>query len=96
MVNNVSNHGGRNMHDFNPLQEDFSSLSDEQISTRIKSLTKKAAVARRGRNPNLLAQLQNALLAYQNAIRQRRLEEWHKNNKKARGEPDIGDLINIE
>ena len=49
-----------------------------------------------GRNPDMLAQLQQALLTYQNAVRERRLEEWHKRNKKLRNEPDHGDLINIE
>jgi hypothetical protein len=44
----------------------------------------------------MLQDLQHALGTYQNAIRQRRLEEWHKNYKKARGEPDLGDLINFE
>ena len=82
---------------FHPLQEDIANLSDEDISKRIKELTKKVNTARRfGRNPQLLADLQMALRTYQNAIRERRIEEWHKNNKKIRGEPDIGDLINIE
>jgi hypothetical protein len=49
-----------------------------------------------GRNPEMLAQLQHALLTYQNAIRERRIEAWHKNNKKLRNEPDLGDLVNIE
>jgi hypothetical protein len=44
----------------------------------------------------MLAQLTNALNAYRMAIRDRRIEEWHKNNKKIRGEPDLGDLVNIE
>ena len=44
----------------------------------------------------MLGQLQHALMTYQNAIRQKRIEEWHKNNKKLRGEPDTGDLINID
>jgi hypothetical protein len=35
-------------------------------------------------------------MTYQNAVRERRLEEWHKNNKKMRNEPDLGDLVNIE
>ena len=81
---------------FHPLQEEINNLSDEDISKRIKDLTRKVAVARRGRNPDMLAQLQKALFTYQDAIRQRRLEQWHKDYKKARGEPDIGDLINIE
>ncbi len=81
---------------FHPLQEDINSLSDEDISKRIKELTKKVIVARRGRNPEILADLQKALATYQNAIRQRRLEQWHKNIKTARGEPDLGDLINLE
>ena len=81
---------------FNPLQEEIGNLSDEDISKRIKELSRKVAIARRGRNPETLQKLQQALLTYQEAIRQRRLEEWHKNYKKARGEPDIGDLINME
>jgi len=81
---------------FHPLQEEIGNLSDEDISKRIKELSRKVAIARRGRNPELLANLQHALATYQDAIRQRRLEQWHKDFKKARGEPDLGDLINIE
>ena len=81
---------------FHPLQEEIGNLSEEDISKRIKELSRKVAIARRGRNPELLANLQHALATYQDAIRQRRLEQWHKDYKKARGEPDLGDLINIE
>ena len=81
---------------FHPLQEEITNLSDEDISKRIKELSRKVAIARRGRNPDMLQKLQHALLTYQDAIRQRRLEQWHKDYKKARGEPDLGDLINIE
>ena len=81
---------------FHPLQEEIGNLSDEDISKRIKELSRKVAIARRGRNPEMLQKLQHALLTYQDAIRQRRLEKWHKDFKKARGEPDLGDLINIE
>lgn len=81
---------------FHPLQEEIGNLSDEDISKRIKDLTRKVAVARRGRNPDMLAQLTKALMSYQDAIRQRRLEQWHKDVKKARNEPDLGDLINID
>ena len=81
---------------FHPLQEEIGNLSDEDISKRIKDLSRKVAVARRGRNPDMLAQLTKALMTYQDAIRQRRLEQWHKDIKKARNEPDHGDLINID
>ena len=82
---------------FHPLQEEIGNMSEEDISKRIKDLSRKVGTARRfGRNPEVLAQLQQALMTYQNAIRERRLEEWHKNNKKARGEPDLGDLVNID
>ena len=81
---------------FHPLQEEIANLSEEDISKRIKELSRKVAIARRGRNPEMLQKLQHALLTYQDAIRQRRLEQWHKDFKKARGEPDLGDLINIE
>ena len=81
---------------FHPLQEEINNLSDEDISKRIKDLTRKVAVARRGRNPDMLAQLQKALFTYQDAIRQRTLEQRHKDIKKARNEPDLGDLINID
>ena len=81
---------------FHPLQEEISQLSDEEISKRIKDLSRKLGVARRTGKRELLVQVQNALQSYQMAIRERRLEEWHKNNKKARGEPDLGELINIE
>ena len=81
---------------FHPLQEEIGNLSDEDISKRIKDITRKVSIAKRGRNPELLANLQNALATYQNAIRLRRVESWHENRKKLRNEPDLGDLINIE
>ena len=81
---------------FHPLQEEIGNLSDEDISKRIKELSRKVAIARRGRNPEMLEKLQHALATYQDAIRQRRLEQWHKDYKKARGEPDLGALVNIE
>ena len=82
---------------FHPLQEEIGNMSDEDISKRIKELSRKVASARRfGRNPEMLGQLQNPLNTYRNAIRERRIESWHKNNKKLRNEPDIGDLINID
>tara|TARA_B110000858_G_scaffold368_1_gene487 strand:+ start:616 stop:867 length:252 start_codon:yes stop_codon:yes gene_type:complete len=81
---------------FHPLQEEIGNMSEEDISKRIKELTRKVAIARRGRNPELLFNLQQALRTYQDAVRQKRIEEWHKNNKKARGEPDLGDLVNID
>jgi DNA-binding Lrp family transcriptional regulator len=81
---------------FHPLQEEIGNMSEEEISNRIKELSRKVAIARRGRNPEMLANLQMALKTYQDAIRQRRIEEWYKNNKKLRNEPDIGDLINID
>ena len=81
---------------FHPLQEEIANMSDEDISKRIKELSRKVNIARRGRNPEILARLQQALATYQDAIKQRRLEEWHNNYKKARNEPDLGDLINIE
>tara|TARA_B100001989_G_scaffold248849_1_gene223099 strand:- start:192 stop:443 length:252 start_codon:yes stop_codon:yes gene_type:complete len=81
---------------FHPLQEEIGNMSDEDISKRIKELSRKVNIARRGRNPELLQNLQLALSTYQDAIRQRRIESWHKNNKKIRGEPDLGDLINME
>ena len=81
---------------FHPLQEEIGNMSDEEISKRIKELSRKVAIARRGRNPELLLNLQQALNSYRDAIRQRRIEEWHKNNKKLRNEPDLGDLVNID
>ena len=81
---------------FHPLQEEIGNLSDEDISKRIKDLSRKVTIARRGRNPEMLMNLQNVLMTYQDAIRQRRVESWHANRKKLRNEPDLGDLINIE
>ena len=81
---------------FHPLQEEIGNLSEEDISKRIKELSRKVAIARRGRNPELLQNLQMALRTYQDAVRQKRIEEWHKNNKKLRNEPDLGDLVNID
>ena len=56
---------------FHPLQEEINNMSEEDISKRIKDLSRKVAIARRGRNPDLLQKLQHALMTYQDAIRQR-------------------------
>lgn len=72
-------------------------MPEADISKRIRELTKKLATAKRWlRNPEMIAQLQNALLSYQDEMRRRRLKNWQDEHKKARGEPDMGDLINIE
>ena len=44
---------------FHPLQEEIGNLSDEEISKRIKELSRKVAIARRGRNPEMLMNLQS-------------------------------------
>ena len=80
-----------------PLQEEIGNMPEAEISKRIRELTKKLATAKRWlRNPEMIAQLQNALLSYQDEMRRRRLKNWQDEYKKARGEPDMGDLINIE
>lgn len=82
---------------FHPLQEEIGNLSEEEISKRVQELTKKIASARRfSRNPDLVSQLQMALNSYQTELRNRRLKNWVDNFKKARGEPDLGELINVE
>ena len=50
---------------FHPLQEEIGNLSEEDISKRIKDISRKVAIARRGRNPDMLAKLQHALQTYQ-------------------------------
>ena len=82
---------------FHPLQEEIGNLPEEEISKRIRELTKKLTTARRWlRNPEMIAQLQNALVSYQDEQRRRRLKNWQDEYKKARNEPDMGELINIE
>jgi hypothetical protein len=82
---------------FHPLQEELGNLSDEDISKRIRELTKKKTSAVRfSRNPDLVAQINNALESYRTELRQRRLKNWQDNFKKAKGEPDLGELVNIE
>ena len=69
---------------FHPLQEEIGNMPEEALGKRMI------------RNPEMLAQLQNALFAYQDEMRRRRLKNWQDEYKKTRGEPDMGDLINIE
>lgn len=82
---------------FHPLQEELGNLSEEEISKRIRELTrKKTSHVRFGRNLELLNQISNALASYQTELRNRRIKNWQDNIKKAKGEPDLGELINIE
>jgi hypothetical protein len=82
---------------FHPLQEELGNMTEEALGKRIREITKKIAQSKRWmRNPELLAQLQHALMSYQDEQRRRRLKNWQDEYKKARGEPDMGELINIE
>jgi hypothetical protein len=82
---------------FHPLQEELDNLSEEELGNRIRELSKKYASARRfGRNPDLQVQLQKALLSYQQTLRNKRIKGWVDENKKRRGEPDLGELINVD
>jgi|TARA_B100000965_G_scaffold398132_2_gene415777 hypothetical protein len=82
---------------FHPLQEDINNLSDEDISKKIREITRKRnSVLRFSRNPNLLNQLQIALETYTGVLRTRRIKDMQDKFKKSRGEPDLGELINIE
>jgi len=82
---------------FHPLQEELGNMSEADLGKRVRELTKKLATAKRWlRNPEMIAQLQHALISYQDEQRRRRLKQWHDEYKKARNEPDMGELINIE
>jgi len=82
---------------FHPLQEELGNMSEADIGKRIRELTKKLATAKRWlRNPEMISQLQHALVSYQEEQRRRRLKQWQDEYKKARNEPDMGELINIE
>jgi hypothetical protein len=60
-------------------------------------LTSKIMSARRfSRNPDLQNQIQNALNTYREELRTRRIKEAQDRFKKSRGEPELGDLVNIE
>ena len=82
---------------FHPLQEELGNLSDEDLSKRIQELTKKKTSALRfSRNPSLVEQIDGALQSYRTELRNRRIKNWQDNFKKAKGEPDLGELVNIE
>jgi hypothetical protein len=82
---------------FHPMQEEIDNMSDEQIGNRIRELSKKLASARRfGRNPDLINQLSKALNSYSMTLKQKRIKGWVDDHKKKRGEPDLGELINID
>ena len=82
---------------FHPLQEDITKLSEEDLSKRIRELTSKIMSARRfSRNPDLQNQIQNALNTYREELRTRRIKEAQDRFKKSRGDPELGDLVNIE
>ena len=82
---------------FHPLQEDITKLSEEDLSKRIRELTSKIMSARRfSRNPDLQNQIQNGLNTYREELRTRRIKEAQDRFKKSRGDPELGDLVNIE
>lgn len=82
---------------FHPLQEELGNLTEEQLTNRIKELSRKVATSKRFmRNSELLGQVTLALESYRTELRNRRIKLWQDEYKKSRGEPELGELINIE
>jgi hypothetical protein len=81
---------------FHPMQEDISKLAEDEINKKIRDLTKKLGTARRMGNPLMVEQITRALSAYQDELKSRRLREIEQEKKKSQGEPDMGELINVE
>jgi len=82
---------------FHPLQEEIGNLTEEALSGRVRELTRKLGTARRWmRNPDMISQIEHALSVYRIEQRNRRIKQWQDNWKKNRGEPEMGELINIE
>ena len=79
------------------LRKKLSTIGYDINSKRIRELTSKIMSARRfSRNPDLQNQIQNALNTYREELRTRRIKEAQDRFKKSRGEPELGDLVNIE
>jgi hypothetical protein len=75
-----------------PLIGDTSSLSQEDLLTKISDLNKKLAIAQRSGNAHLCNQVRMALETFQTAYQQR-LRDSQKNDPNA---PNFDSIINIE
>ena len=74
-----------------PLIGDISSLTPDELMTKINELNKKLGIAMRSGNGHLCNQLRMAIESYQNRY-QAQLNE----QASARGGPDFSDRISIE
>lgn len=76
---------------FHPLEQDITSLKDQELDDKISELTKKYFQARRLGSVDLLTQLETFLTIYKE-------ERSRRYVKKLQGpdENDLGQLINVD
>jgi hypothetical protein len=81
---------------FHPLQEEIGNMSDEDISKGSKNFH--ARWPRPGDGAGIQRCWHNCNTHYDIPERHQgeTIEAWHKNNKKLRNEPDLGDLVNMD
>ena len=75
---------------FNPFVNNLSELTDTDLDTKIKELSKKYLQAQRLGNNQVLTQLQTFITLYRDEQTQRYIKNKSSDN------PDLNDLINIE
>lgn len=75
----------------NPLTEDLSLLSDQELDEKLSDLTKKYHISYRLGKPQLLTQLENTI----NIYKEERSIRYHKQKLKD-NDQDLDDLINVE
>ena len=74
-----------------PLIGDISSLTTDELATKLSELNKKLTIAARTGNGHLCNQLRMAIETYQNLYHQRLEEQYRKQS----GDRDFSDKIDI-
>ena len=81
-----------------PLQEDVTSLKDDQLEEKIRELSKKYSIASRHYNQDVLGQMQMQLTT-NNEEHTRRLRKQYNNTiatAKEEVETDLNELVNVD
>lgn len=81
---------------FNPLAEDPSNLSNDELQDKITQLNKKYLAASRFPDQSLLRQVHSMIIMYTEEQQKRYRKQMQEQNKHNNKDQDLGDLVNVD
>jgi len=81
---------------FNPLAEDPTNLSNDELQEKITQLNKKYLTASRFPDQSLSRQVHSMIIMYTDEQQRRYRKQFQEQNKQTNKDQDLGDLVNVD